>query len=139
MWRVSLITVLALISTACLGSDFADSVEGSWQMSSGTVDGEEIPIVDTHPITITFEEGQVSGTASCNGYGGTYEIEGSTITFSDLTMTEMACTPEETMQAEGMFATSITRVDSVSLDGYLTLSGDGVEMVFEGLESEAGS
>jgi heat shock protein HslJ len=134
MWRVALITALVMISTACLGSDFADSVEGSWQMTSGTVDGNQIPIVDTHPISIAFDQDEVSGTASCNGYGGTYELDGSTITFRDLAMTEMACSPEETMQAEAMFATALTRVDSVSLDGELTLSGDGVEMVFDALE-----
>jgi len=134
MWRVALITALALISTACLGSDFADSVEGSWQMTSGTVDGEEIPIVETHPISITFEGDQVSGTASCNGYGGTFELDESSITFSDLAMTEMGCSPEEVMQAESMFATAIARVDRVSLEGQLTLSGAGVEMVFDALE-----
>jgi len=139
MWRVALITALALISTACLGSDFADSVEGSWQMTSGTVDGEEIPIIETHPISITFEDDQVSGTASCNGYGGTFELDESTITFSDLAMTEMGCSPEEIMQAESMFATAITRVDRVSLDGNLTLSGAGVEMVFEAIEAPSKS
>jgi heat shock protein HslJ len=139
MWRVALITALVMISTACLGSDFADSVEGSWQMTSGTVDGNQIPIVDTHPISIAFDQDEVSGTASCNGYGGTYELDGSTITFRDLAMTEMACSPEETMQAETMFATALTRVDSVSLDGELTLSGDGVEMVFDAVEPVPGS
>lgn len=135
MWRVALITGLALVSTACLGSDFADSVEGSWQMTSGTLDGKEIPLVESHPITITFRDEQVSGTASCNGYGGTYELDGSMITFSGLAMTEMACSPEETMQAEAMFATAIARVDSVSLDGQLTLSGDDIEMLFEAIEA----
>ena len=137
MWRITLLTVLVLIATACLGSDFADSLEGSWQMTSGTVDGESIPILDSHPITITFEGDQVSGTASCNGYGGSYELEGSGVTFSDLIMTEMACSPQETMEAEAKFAEAITRVDTVSLDEQLTLSGDGVEMVFEVFEPES--
>jgi heat shock protein HslJ len=108
-------------------------------MTSGTVDGEEIPIIETHPISITFEDDQVSGTASCNGYGGTFELDESTITFSDLAMTEMGCSPEEIMQAESMFATAITRVDRVSLDGNLTLSGAGVEMVFEAIEAPSKS
>jgi heat shock protein HslJ len=137
MWRITLLTALTLTATACLGSDFADSVEGSWQMTSGTVDGEAIPILDSHPITLTFEDEQVSGTASCNGYGGSYELSGSTVTFGDLIMTEMACSPEKTMEAEAKFAEAITRVDRVSLNEQLTLSGDGVEMVFEVLEPES--
>lgn len=126
--------MVPLVLAACLGSDFADSLDGSWQMTSGTVDGEEIPLLDDHPITITFEGENVGGTASCNSYGGTFELSGSEITFGDLAMTEMACFPEETMRAEGMYADAITRVDRVSLDGDLTLAGDGVELVFEALE-----
>jgi heat shock protein HslJ len=135
MRKLALSTVLALSITACLGSDFADSIEGSWQMASGSVNGEAIPVLDTHPIIITFEEGQVSGTAACNAYGGTFDLDGSNITFSDLTMTEMACTPEETMRAEALFASAITVVDTITLDGQLVLSGDGVEMVFEPMNS----
>lgn len=103
-------------------------------MTSGTVDGEEIPLLDSHPITISFEGDQVSGTASCNGYGGTFELSGSEITFSSLAMTEMACSPEEAMQAESLFGQGITRVDAVAIDERLTLTGDGVEMVFESVE-----
>jgi heat shock protein HslJ len=119
---------------ACLGSDFADSVGGSWQMTSGRVGGEEISLVSSHPITITFEGDQVSGTASCNGYGGTFQLSGSEISFGNLAMTEMACFPEETMQAEALFAEGLTMVDAIAVDEVLTLSGDGVEMEFERLE-----
>jgi heat shock protein HslJ len=123
-----------MIAAACLGSDFADSLEGSWQLKSGVIDGEDIPILDSHPVSITFDGDQVSGTASCNGFGGTYGLDGATITIGDLAMTEMGCSPEETMQAEAMFAEGITRVDTVTLDGGLALSGDGVEMMFEALQ-----
>jgi heat shock protein HslJ len=131
MRKLALISLVAVVATACLGSDFADSVEGTWQMASGTVDGEEIPLLDSHPITITFKGNEVSGTAACNGYGGTFDLDGSEITFGALAMTEMACVPEETMEAEAMFGTALTRVDTVAVDGQMTLSGDGVELVFE--------
>lgn len=134
MKRISLVMALSLLVSACLGSDFADSVEGSWQMTTGTVDGEEIPLLASHPITIDFEGDQVSGTAACNGYGGTFVLNGSEISISGLTMTEMACSPEETMRAEAMFAEAIRRVETVDLDGGLTLTGPGVELVFEALE-----
>ncbi len=134
MNRIAFLAVLVLVASACLGSDFADSVEGQWQMTSGTVDGEEIPLLDSHPITIDFEGDQVGGTAACNSYGGTFSLSGSRITISNLAMTEMACFPEETMRAEALFTGAITRVGTLSLDGTLTLSGDGVELVFEALE-----
>lgn len=134
MTKLALLALIASLTSACLGSDFADSVEGSWQMTSGVVDGEQIPLLDSHPITIDFEGDRVGGTAACNGYGGTFSLSGSNIEISDIGMTEMACFPEETMRAEAMFAGAITRVDTVALDETLTLSGDGVEMVFEALE-----
>lgn len=134
MRRIALVAAIAVATVACLGSDFADSIQGSWQMKSGTVRGEQIPILDSHPITITFENGEVSGTASCNGYSGSYRLSGSSISFDNLAMTEMACLPDETMRAESLFAQGITAVEAVSLDGDLTLSGAGTEMVFEALE-----
>lgn len=103
-------------------------------MTTGTVDGNEIPLVSSHPITITLEGDQVNGTASCNGYGGSFEISGSEISFGNLAMTEMACLPEQTMEAEALFAQGLTMVDTVAVDGGLTLSGEGVEMSFEQLE-----
>lgn len=134
MKKLALASLIAVLVSACLGSDFADSVEGSWQMTSGTVDGEEIPLLDSHPITMDIEGNQVSGTASCNGYSGTFDIDGSEVTIGPLATTQMACFPEETMQAETMFGEAMTRVDTATLDEELTLSGDGVELVFEALQ-----
>lgn len=134
MKRFAILALVAITLVACLGSDFANSVDGSWQLTRGTVDGEAIPILESHPITITFEEDQIGGTASCNSYGGTYELDGPTITFGSLAMTEMACMPEETMAAEQLFGSALTMVETVGLDGNLTLSGPGVELVFEPLE-----
>jgi heat shock protein HslJ len=118
-------------AAACLGSDFADSLEGSWQLVSGSIDGEQIPVNPEHPITFTIEGDRVTGVAACNSYGGTFDLSGSTITISDLAMTEMACFPEELMQAEAMYGEAMTRVDTVALDQQLTLSDDGVELVFD--------
>lgn len=130
MRRLALLAAIALFTVACLGSDFADSIDGSWQLESGTIDGEAIQIIATHPIVITFEGDQVSGTASCNTYAGSFDLDGLTITFGDLAMTEMACFPEETMEAEAMYSAALLRAATISLDDTLTLSGEGVELVF---------
>lgn len=42
-------------------------------------------------ITIAFAQGQVTGTASCNQYGGSYRLEGSALAIADLFQTEIAC------------------------------------------------
>ncbi len=135
MKRFALLIVVASTTTACLGSDFEASIEGSWQLTSGTVDGAAIPIIDSHPITIDFQDGEVGGTASCNHYGGTYQLSGSSISFGVLAMTEMACFPEETMEAEALYAAGLSMVDEVAVTGgELMLSGETTELVFEALE-----
>ncbi len=134
MRRLVALLLTATLTAACLGSDFADSLEGTWQLTSGTVEGTPVPIIDTHPITITFEGDQVGGTAACNSYGGSYELSGGSITFGNLAMTEMACSPDEVMEAESLYATGLTEVTSVTVDGDLTLKGPGVELVFTHLE-----
>lgn len=134
MKRLALLSAIGLALVACLGSDFSDSVKGTWRMTSGVVDREDIPVLDDHPITISFEDDRVTGTAACNSYSGTYQLSGSGISFDGLAMTEMACFPDHVMRAESMYADAITRVDTVTLDNGLILSGEGVELVFEALE-----
>lgn len=138
MRRIIPLVIIGALSTACLGSDFADSIEGSWQLTSGAIDGQEIPLVDGHPITMTLDGDQVGGTASCNSYGGTFELSGESIRFGDLAMTEMACFPSETMEAEALYARALARVTTVSLDGELTLEGPGTELVFTDLAQAPG-
>jgi len=134
MRRITFLSALAVLAVACLGSDFAASVEGQWQLMSGTVDGEAIPILESHPITIEFDDGQVGGTAACNGYGGTYELSDATLSLSDLAMTEMACSPDEVMEAEALYASALILVDHVEVNVDLTLTGPGAELMFEILE-----
>lgn len=132
MRRIIAIGVAALAITACLGSDFSDSVEGSWQLVSGTVDGAEVPVIDTHPITLNLEGDQANGVAACNSYSGSFTLEGSSIEFGDIAMTEMACIdPPGVMEAEAAYAAGLLAVDTVTIDDGMTLTGPGVELVFE--------
>lgn len=121
--------------SACLGSDFVDSVEGAWQLTGGTHAGEPIPIVDSHPITLNLESGQINGTAACNGYGGKFELSGSSFSIVEgLAVTEMACQPEEVMRSERAFLDAIAAVDKVELTNEgLVLTGPETELRFEAL------
>ncbi len=93
-------------------------------------------LVRSHPVTIEFEEGKVTGTASCNGYGGAFEIDGSNISIGDLFLTEKACMPPETMVLESAFAAALASVNTISLDDStsgktLHLTGPDTELQFE--------
>ena len=109
----------------------ADPTGIAWELESGSLDGGPISILDDHPITLSFTEDDAGGTAACNGYGGSYTISGNEIIFSQMSQTEMACSPDETMTSEQMYLQALGRVEHFSMaDGMLTLDGEGVELVF---------
>lgn len=132
MRRLALLLVLAMTIAACGGTELSGSVEGAWQLQSGTHNGEPIPIVDSHPITMTLESGQIGGTAACNGYGGEYQLSGSEFSIEGgFAVTEMACAPEEVMESEQRFLDALAEVGSVELqNGSLVLSGSSTELIF---------
>jgi len=68
------ISFLVLLS-ACAGlspSDKANLAGEIWVLTN--LNG--IDLIENHQPTIQFEAGQVSGNASCNHYGGGYQIKG---------------------------------------------------------------
>jgi heat shock protein HslJ len=116
------------------GEQSGDPTGIAWELTEGTVDGQPVPVVDGHMITLSLSDEGVGGTAACNGYGGMYEIAGDRITFSEVFGTDMACTPEAVMDSEQTYLQGLLLVDAFSMtDENLTLSGEGVELVFAAL------
>jgi heat shock protein HslJ len=108
-----------------------DPTDSAWLLESGTFDGTAIPVLGTHPITLVFEEDGAGGTSACNQYFGNYAISGGGMRFDEMTQTEMACVPDEVMGSESKFLEALSRVDSFTVtEDSLTLSGDGMELVF---------
>jgi heat shock protein HslJ len=104
---------------------------GSWQLEAGTVRGEAIPILDTHRITLVVEGPTAGGVAACNQYGGTVTVAGDEVGFSELSQTEMACDPPDSMVAEQRYLTGLGQVHTgVREDESLVLTGVGVELRF---------
>ena len=131
MRRLALIAVVALGLTACLGNDFAASIEGSWTLETGTWDGQPIPTVASHPITIEFEGDELGGTAACNSYGGHWQTNEGTFQITELASTEMACMPSAVMDSETAYLTALTNVETVEVvDGDLVMTGSRTEMTF---------
>ncbi len=60
-------------------------------------------------------DGQVSGMAGCNRFGGKASIDGSALSFGDLFSNEMACAPA-IMDQESKFLDALERVASYRLD-----------------------
>jgi len=135
MRRTLLIAVaLSLTLVACAEPSepaAIDPTDSAWLLESGTLDGAAVPVLATHPITLVFEEDGAGGTSACNQYFGNYSISGGAMSFDEMTQTEMACIPDEVMDSEAKFLEALSLVDAFTVTGdSLTLSGDGVELVF---------
>ncbi len=129
----ALLAGLGFLLAACTAT--GSSIEGAWELESGIFDGQPIPMVKTHPITITLDDGSVGGSAACNGYGGRYSQRGDEIAFTEFAMTEMACFPEEVMVSEQTYINALFNVETASANGdQLVLRGSRTELVYNQLE-----
>ena len=80
----------------------------------------------------------MSGRAACNSYGGDVVVENGDVKFGPLAMTEMAC-DEAIMASEAAYAAALPEVRAATLAGdQLTLTGPGVELVYERAETGPG-
>lgn len=134
-------TVLGcLLLAACGGSGAssepspsAGSVAGSWVLEAGTVDGNGMPILDDHRVTLVIEGSRIGGTAACNGYGGRVVTAPGGLRIDELGQTEMGC-EEPAMALEAQFMNALGRVRQIVREGdELVIRGDDVELRFSGL------
>ncbi len=129
---LTLLTIAFLLG-ACGGSaaSLASQLGGeTWVL---TAYNDTPPIAETQ-VTLQFEEGQVSGNAGCNQYGGGYQIDGDAIRFDALFNTEMACLDTAgLMEQERVYLELLGGADRIALeDGVLTLfSGSQRVLTFE--------
>ncbi|MEX0626195.1 MAG: META domain-containing protein [Chloroflexota bacterium] len=126
----ALILMVVLSGCSLLTSGASASLDGEWQLQAGTNQGQPIPIVAGSRLTLNVDGTQVGGSAACNSYGGTIQINGGSIVISALSMTEMAC-QENLMASEAAYLAALPRVTDAARDGNsLVLSGPQVEVRF---------
>ncbi len=95
------------------------SLEGTLWEAISYNNGKEavVSLVSGSKITATFgEDGQVTGSASCNNYFGSYTVDGENITIGPLANTEMACMePEGIMEQETAFLQALPTAATYSI------------------------
>lgn len=143
--RLELYTVRGEVLTyETLPAEAQPAVEGpTWRLlafleaSSATDLPQPIPlpvgILPGSEITVTFDDGQVSGIAGCNQYGGNYSLKGASLATSDLFHTEMACAePEGVMEQETRYLQALRQATTGHVYGtQLWLeTADGSSLVF---------
>lgn len=125
--------VVGLLLSACslVPGAGAPALDGEWRLLVGTNQGQPIPLVDGAAPTLRIDGTTIGGSSGCNQYGGTIEINGSAVTVSVGSMTEMAC-QEPRMSLESAFMAALPHVTTAARTGdALALSGPQVELRFE--------
>lgn len=109
---LAIMAILIFLLVSCGSSDADPLVGTDWELASLS----ESSLLQGTTITIEFAENEVSGLAGCNRYGGSYQTSGSSLTFSDLFQTEMACLePEGILEQEGAYLAALNVAASYRL------------------------
>jgi heat shock protein HslJ len=104
----------------------ASELEGTeWRLVEyGPTDAPVAALADP-PVTVRFEAGgKVGGSGGCNSYGGTYELDGQSLTVGEIASTMMACADATAMQQETTYlgalgsATRLERADDELIVDY---------------------
>ena len=137
--HAGLVAILVVLLAACsapatppggsVGPRLGDLIGTSWRVV--TVNGRT-PIAGGEPTAI-FTATQVTGSAGCNHYGGTYAFDASSgaIVFANMGMTAMACAEPAWNDFEMLFSQAMGQVNTAAIDpaGRLVLSGPAGQVV----------
>jgi heat shock protein HslJ len=114
-FAIVMLVLAALLMGCSPGPADSPSLEGTrWMLV--TLEGKP-PLTGTAP-SAEFSADQMSGSAGCNQYFGTYAVSGSDISISNMAITEMAClNPEGVMEQDQAFLAALASAASYRLAG----------------------
>jgi len=111
---LTLFIAMAFLLGACTVSGANELRGTAWELAS--LFGSDL--LSGTSITLEFADDEVSGSAGCNHYGGSYQVSSSSLTLTDLYWTEMACPePPGVLEQEGDFLAALNVADSYLLTG----------------------
>ncbi len=93
--------------------------------------GAETPVIQDSAITLEFaENNQVGGSGGCNSYGAKVEVQGKTLTISEIVSTLMACVDDQVMEQETQYFTALQGASNFEI------SGDNLTIFYEDGQSQ---
>lgn len=108
------------------GGDPAQLLQGDWTVTRIGEDDTPAGV----EVTMTFDNGRISGKSGCNRFMGTAELTGEALRFGALAGTMMAC-PEPAMAVEQSFHATMRTIDRFDINesGELVLIAGDVPLV----------
>jgi len=105
-----------------------------WSLVSFGSAGAEEALVEGSTITLMLAAGQAGGSGGCNSYGGTYQVEGNSITFDAITSTLRACEDAGITEQEQRYFQALESASQYEVDGdqlRITYDDGNGLMIFE--------
>ena len=122
--------------------DIEPPLEGnSWVLEHYGEPGNPTPaLAGSYEVTLEFGDGELSGSAGCNSYFGSYTSKkDGTFEVSDLANTEMACMEPGVMEQEGEYLTALRLAENYEVNGStLRIVGGGKLLVLARSEEAPG-
>ncbi|MCC7556587.1 MAG: META domain-containing protein [Methanoculleus marisnigri] len=104
-----------------------------WVLESYSANGDAVSsVIAGTTITANFDDGNVTGNAGCNHYGGQYSLDGADLTVSSLYSTLMYCETPGVMEQEAAFMGLLANVSSYRTEGdrLILTDAEGTDLLF---------
>lgn len=126
------LVVIVLALTACSPNESPASLIGSWRLTSYGPPDALSPAVEGAEAGITFnEDGTLAGNSGCNGYSGSYTVEGNQLTFTEIVSTLIFCDEPLGAQEEAVYQV-LTETAIFEIEGNtLTISNNDRVIILE--------
>lgn len=107
----------AAVATEVINQDQTlGGLAGTWNLVSYGAPEAQQPVLPNAPITITFDVNGVGGSSGCNTYGGAFAYNGSSLTFTNIISTLIAC-EEPIATQENTYITALISATAFQVNG----------------------
>ncbi|KLK87627.1 hypothetical protein SZ63_10025 [Methanoculleus sediminis] len=134
------IVVACIVVAGCTGGMSTPGTAVGLTGTSWTLDsyldenGTLVEVLPGTEVTARFDDdGKVTGSAGCNGYGGDYRLDGTTLSISSIAQTLKLCTePEGIMEQEARFIDLLGSAAGcrVENDRLVITDAEGIDVLF---------
>lgn len=113
-------------------------LQGAWVLEQGEGPEGALEVAGDAEVTLEIDGREWRGTAACNDYSATADVDGSQVALDELVRTEMACPEPGVMELEDAYLEALSQVDAYRrTDDALLLSGEDVRLRYVRAEAVA--